>query len=76
MNGRILRQYFVEFDTREFLKAVADPLVKPLIEDAVADIRRNLQRNDQFDLLEWLAEESDDTSRADIEEQAESLRET
>lgn len=71
-----LRQYFVEFDTREFLKAVADPLVKPLIEDAVADIRRNLQRNDQFDLLEWLAEESDDTSRADIEEQAESLRET
>lgn len=70
-----IRQYFVDFDTREFLKSVADPLVKPLIEDAVAEIRRNLQRNDQFDLLEWLAKESDDTSRADIEEQAESLRE-
>ena len=69
-----IRQYFVDFDTREFLKSVADPLVKPLIEDAVAEIRRNLQRNDQFDLLEWLAKESDDTSRADIEEQAEALR--
>ena len=71
-----LRRHFVEGDTRAFLKAVAGPLVKPLIEDAVADIRRNLQRNDRFDLLEWLAEESDDASRADIEEQAESLRET
>ena len=69
-----IRQYFVDFDTREFLKSVADPLVKPLIEDAVAEIRRNLQRNDQFDLLEWLAKESDGTSRADIEEQAEALR--
>ena len=70
-----LRRRFVEGDTRDFLKAVADPLVKPLIEDAIANIRRNLQRNDQFDLLEWLAEESEDTTRADIEEQAESLRE-
>lgn len=70
-----LRQYFVEGDPRAFLKSVADPLAKPLIDAAVADIRRNLQRNDRFDLLEWLAEESDDTSREDIEQQAESLRE-
>ena len=69
-----LRRHFVEGDTRKFLKAAADPLVKPLIEDAIADIRRDLQRNDRFDLLDWLAEESDDTSRADIEEQAEALR--
>ena len=69
-----LRRHFVEGDTRTFLKAVADPLVKPLIQDALADIRRNLQRNDRFDLLEWLAEESEDSTRADIEEQAERLR--
>ena len=69
-----LRRHFVEGDTRAFLKAVADPLVKPLIEDAISDIRRNLQRNDRFDLLEWLAEESDDLNREDIEGQAESLR--
>ena len=70
-----LRQQFIAGDTRTFLKAVADPLIKPLIEDAIADIRRELQRNDRFDLLEWLAEESEDATRADIEEQAESLRE-
>ena len=69
-----LRPYFLEGDTKKFLKAAADPLVKPLIEDAISDIRRDLQRNDRFDLLDWLAEESDDTSRADIEEQAEALR--
>ena len=69
-----LRRHFMEGDTRTFLKAAADPLVKPLIEDAIADIRRDLQRNDRFDLLEWLAEESEDTSRTDIEEQAEALR--
>ena len=70
-----LRPHFLEGDTRAFLKAAADPLIKPLIEDAAADIRRDLRRNDEFDLLDWLAEESEDASRADIEEQAESLRE-
>ena len=69
-----LRGHFMEGDTRTFLKAAAGPLVKPLIEDAITDIRRDLQRNDRFDLLDWLAEESDDTNRADIEEQAEALR--
>ena len=58
-----LRRHFVEGDTRKFLKAVTDPLVKPLIDDAIADIRRNLQRDDRFDLLDWLAEQSDDASR-------------
>ena len=69
-----IRRYFIGADSRAFLKAVADPLLKPLIDEAIADIRRNLQRNDRFDLLDWLAEESEDASRADIEEQAESLR--
>ena len=69
-----LRRHFAEGDTRAFLKAAADPLLKPLIEDALANIRRDLRRNDQFDLLEWLAGQSEDASRADVEEQAESLR--
>ena len=53
-----LRRTFIEGDTRAFLKAVADPLVKPLIDDAVADIRTNLDSNDRLDLLEWLTGES------------------
>ena len=69
-----LRKLFVEGDTREFLKAVADALVEPLVEDAVSDIRRELQRGDRFDVLDWLAEDSEDLTREDIQEQAESLR--
>ena len=69
-----IRAPFVAGDTRVFLKAVADLLVQPLIEDSVADIRRNLQRNDRFDLLQWAADESDDLTRVEIEAQAESLR--
>ena len=69
-----LRRNFVAGDTRAFLKAVASPLASPLIDEAVADIRRNLHRSEQFDILRWLADESEDISRRDIEDQAESLR--
>jgi hypothetical protein len=69
-----IRGPFIAGDTRAFLKAVADPLVEPLIEDAIADIRRNLQGNDRFDALQWMADESDDLTREDIEEQADTLR--
>ena len=69
-----LRRNFVEGDTGAFLKAVAGPLARPLIDEAVADIRRNLRRSEQFDILQWLADESEDISRRDIDEQAESLR--
>ena len=71
-----LRGAFVEGDTRAFLKAVVDPLAEPLVDEAVADIQRNLGRNDQFDFLDWLADESEYLSRREIEEQAESLRST
>ena len=73
-NRETIKASFVEGDTRAFLKTVAGLLVRPQIDDAIADIRRNLQRGDRFDALEWLAEESDDVTRAEIEEQAESLR--
>ena len=69
-----IREPFVEGDTRAFLKAAAGPLVQPLIEDSVADIRSNLQRGDRFDVLEWIAEESGGLTRGEMEEQAESLR--
>ena len=69
-----LRRNFVAGDTRAFLKSVVDPLAKPLVDEAAADIRRNLHRSEQFDILQWLADESEDVSRRDIDEQAESLR--
>ena len=69
-----IREPFVEGDTRAFLKAAAGPLVEPLIEDSVADIRSNLERGDRFDVLEWIAEESGGLTKGEMEEQAESLR--
>ena len=70
-----LRSTFVEGDTRGFLKAVAEPAVEPLADGAVAGLRRNLQPNDRFDLLDWVADQPTDLSRQNIEAQAESLRE-
>ena len=70
----VIYEDFVEGDTRKFLKSVAVPLVEPLIDDAISDIRRELQRNDRFDVLDWLSEESSDLTSFDIEEQSESLR--
>ena len=72
----VLRQDFEDGDTRAFLKQAATSLVTPVIEDAIRDIRRDLQRNDRLDILDKLAENSDDISRSDIDEQAESLRGT
>ena len=69
-----LRQPFVAGDTRAFLKAAATPLISPLVEDAVADIRRELKPGDQLDLIEKLIEESDDFTREELDLQMEDLR--
>ena len=71
-----LRQPFVDGDTREFLKQAAAPLITPIIDDAVRDIRRDLARGDRLDLLQQLADNSEDVTRDDIDRQAEALRDT
>ena len=71
-----LRRSFVDGDTRGFLKQAAGPLTAPLVDDAVADTRRQLQRNDRLDLLDKLVENSDDLTREELDEQAETLRNT
>ena len=71
-----LRQSFVDGDTREFLKQAATPLVTPIIDDAVRDIRRDLTRGDRLDLLQKLADNSEDITRDDIHQQAEALRDS
>ena len=68
-----LRQSFVAGDTREFLKNAATPLVIPVIDDALREIRGDLQANDRLDLLQNLAGSADDLSRGDIDELADDL---
>ena len=69
-----LRESFIEGDTRAFLAKAVAPLVSPVIDDSLREIRRDLQMNDRLDLLEKLAESSDDLTREDIEEWADLLR--
>ena len=69
-----LRQSFIEGDTSAFLEKAAAPLVSSVIDDSLEEIRQDLQMNDRLDLLEELAESSDDLTREDIDEQADSLR--
>ena len=61
-----LREAFVDGDTRELLKVAASPLVSPVIDAAVRDIRRELTRGDRLDVLQELAENSDDVTRDEI----------
>ena len=67
-----LRESFIEGDTRAFLEKAAAPLVSPVIDDSLEEIRRDLQMNDRLDLLERLAD--DDLTREDIDESAGLLR--
>ena len=54
---------------------VADPLVEPVIEGAVAEVRRNLPPDNRIDLVQWLTGQPGGPSREDIERLAESFRE-
>ena len=69
-----IRVPFLEGDTKALQETVAPILLQPLIDDAVADIRRELWRDERFDVLQWVADDSDDFSKEDIEGQAEALR--
>ena len=70
-----LRRSFVGGDTREFLKVAAGPIVKPQIDDVIADIRQDLQPNDRLDLVEWVTDEPEGSERAEFDDQAEAARE-
>ncbi len=69
-----LRTPFVEGDTRGLLQVATVSLIGPLAEDAVTDLRGQLQPGDRLDLIQLAVAQNDDLTRGDIEESAESLR--
>ena len=69
-----LRASFVEGDTRAFLEEAAPPLVSPVIDDSLEEIRRELQTDDRLDLLDKLADSSHGLTREDIDVEADLLR--
>ena len=69
-----LRASFIQGDTRAFLEEAAPPLVSPVIDDSLEEIRRELQTDDRLDLLDKLADSSHDVTREDIDVEADLLR--
>ena len=69
-----LQKLFVDGDTQAFLEEAALQLTAPLAVDAVADIRRELIPGDRLDLIEKLLEESDNSTREELDLQMEDLR--
>ncbi len=61
-----MRQPFYEGDTKTFLKSAATPLIGPLVEGAIAEIRSDLRPNDRL----YFIEESGSRTGDDVDDQA------
>ena len=70
-----LRRPFVDGDTQEFLRAAAEPITTRLTADAISDLRGRISFNDELDLLALIAWQSEGTTKQDILDDAELLRE-
>ncbi len=71
-----LRESFIEGDTRAFLEKAAAPLIGPVIDDSLDELRQDLQIDDRLDLLDMVADSFDNITRPDIDREAASLRDT
>ena len=66
---------FVEQVSKDSLKLLVRPLVQPQIDNAIAEIKLELQHGNQLDLLRLATDNTDDLVREDIDEAAEGVRE-
>ena len=71
-----LRESFIEGDTRAFLEKAAAPLIGPVIDDSLEELRQDFQIDDRLDLLDMVADSFDNITRPDIDREAASLRDT
>ncbi len=69
-----LEEDFRKGKAKEVLKLAAQPLVAPLIDDAIADIRDELDSQDRFDLIRSIADWNDDVDEQEIRADLDSAR--
>ena len=69
-----LEAQFVAGDAKGVLKLAARPLVAPLVDDAVADIRDELDSQDRFDLVHSIADWNDDVDEPELRSDIDSVR--
>ena len=69
-----LQEQFVAGDAKGVLKSAARPLAGPLIDDAVADIRDDLDPQGRFDLVHSIADWNDDIDEPELRSDLDSVR--
>ena len=69
-----IREEFVAGDTHGVLKQAARPLATPLMDDAIAEVRRELDGQDRLDLIHRLAVWNDDFTEAELRDDIADVR--
>ncbi len=69
-----LREPFVAGDTLEVLKVAARPLATPLMDDAIAQIRNELDEGDRIDLIRQIADYDDDITEEEVRSEIADIR--
>ena len=61
-----IRQRFIAGDAKGVLKVAAPPLAAPLIDNAIVEVRRELDQKDRFEAIHWLAQQDIGTTEAEL----------
>jgi hypothetical protein len=61
-----IRSQFIQGDTRGVLKQAVRPLATPLMDDALEEIKKELDEGDRLDLIHRVAVWNDDKTEADL----------
>ncbi len=65
-----IERQFVDGESKQMLKVAAQPLAAPLIDDAIGQIRNELDGQDRLDLIHRIAVWNDDLTETQIRENA------
>ena len=69
-----LREHFVVGEAKEVLKVAARPLAEPLMDDAIARVREELDDQDRLDLIHRIAEWNDRIDEPELRSDIDSAR--
>ena len=69
-----LQEHFVAGEAREVLKVAARPLAEPLMDDAIQQVRNELDGQDRLDLIHRIAEWNDDFTEESLRSDIDSAR--
>lgn len=65
-NSAQLRDEFIAGDTHQFLKAAARAILSPLLDDALARLRQNLDSQNRLDIIETVARNDDQKTESEL----------